>query len=263
MAKKKTATSGVVANNGVVAETVYSNDIIPAYSGDVVPTSTKVVEKRRRGLRVSFNSPVVLGFALISLIALGLAYLPGDWTMRLFAVYRAPLTDWMTYPRFFLHVLGHANLQHYLSNLMLLLVLGPPLEAHYGSRTMIEIIAVVALVSGLVNFIFFPGSALLGASGVVFAFIVLASMAGMKHGTIPLTMIFAVILWIGTEVWNMITVTNNVSELTHIIGGAVGAALGFALARRNRPVDPSPKQPELLTSTTSTSSTSDLQYIVD
>ncbi|MDR2703317.1 MAG: rhomboid family intramembrane serine protease [Cellulomonadaceae bacterium] len=193
-----------------------------------------VAVKKQRGLRVSFNSPVILTFALISLLALGLGYLPGDITRRLFSVYRSPFTDWLTYPRFFLHVLGHANLSHYVSNLMLLLVLGPPLEAHYGSRTLVEIIAIVALVSGLVNFIFFPGAALLGASGVVFAFIVLASMIGMRHGTIPLTMIFAVLLWIGTEVWNMIFVTNNVSELTHIIGGAVGAALGFALARRFR-----------------------------
>jgi len=210
----------------VVAESVY---------GDEVVAAAPAVKHRR--LRLSFNSPVVLAFALISLIALGLAHLPGNWTMRLFSVYRSPLTDWLTYPRFFLHVLGHADLSHYLSNLMLLLVLGPPLEAHYGSRTMIEIMAVVALVSGLVNFIFFPGSALLGASGIVFAFIILASMAGMKYGTIPITMIFAVLLWIGTEVWNMVTVTNNVSELTHIVGGAVGAILGFALARRMRPND--------------------------
>ena len=202
-------------------------------SSYVTETSAVAAVPKRRRLRLSFNAPVVLIFALLSLLALGLSYLPGNWNARLFSVWRSSLTDFWTYPRFFLHVLGHGNLQHYISNLMLLLVLGPPLESHYGHRTLIEIMAIVALVSGLVQFIFFPGTALLGASGIVFAFIVLASMAGMQQGTIPLTMIFAVLLWIGTEVWNMIALDNNVSELTHIVGGTVGAILGFALARRS------------------------------
>jgi len=224
MAKKR------ASDTGIVSESIYSSDDL--YAG-AAATESPVPHRRR--LRLSFNAPVVIAFALISLLALGLSYLPGNWNMRLFAVYRAPLTDLLTYPRFFLHVLGHANIQHYLSNLMLLLVLGPALEAHYGHRTLIEIMAVVALVSGLIQFVFFPGTALLGASGIVFAFIVLASMIGMERGTIPLTMIFAVLLWIGTEVWNMFALQNDVSELTHIIGGAVGAVLGFLLARRTQP----------------------------
>jgi len=223
MAKKRTS------SDGIVAESIYQTE--DSYSTEVVAGSPP---PKRRRLRLSFNAPVVIAFALISLLALGLSYLPGNWNMRLFAVYRAPFTDWLTYPRFFLHVLGHANIQHYLSNLMLLLVLGPPLEAHYGHRTLIEIMAIVALVSGLIQFIFFPGTALLGASGIVFAFIVLASMIGMQRGTIPLTMIFAVLLWVGTEVWNMFAVTNDVSELTHIVGGTVGAILGFVLAKRSQ-----------------------------
>ena len=41
----------------------------------------------------------------------------------------------------------------------------------------------------------FPGSALLGASGIVFMLIMLASLAGMKDGRIPLTLILAAALF--------------------------------------------------------------------
>ena len=78
-------------------------------------------------LRIQYNAPVVLTFALLSLGALGLDYLTGGWTtLHLFCVYRAPLTDPLTYVRLFGHVLGHAGYAHYMGNMMLLLVVGPP-----------------------------------------------------------------------------------------------------------------------------------------
>ena len=83
---------------------------------------------------------------------------------------------------------------------MLLLVVGPPLEEKYGSRRLLVCIAITALVSGLVQFLLFPGAALLGASGIVFMMIVLSSLAGMREGAIPLTLILVVILYLGGEV---------------------------------------------------------------
>ena len=46
--------------------------------------------------------------------------------------------------------------------------------------------------TGLVQFLLFPHSALLGASGVVFMMIVLSSFTEMKKGGIPLTMLLVV-----------------------------------------------------------------------
>ena len=84
--------------------------------------------------RIQYNAPVVLTFALIALGALGLDLLTGGWsTLHLFRVYRAPLTDPLTYVRMVGHVLGHSGYAHYLGNMMLLLVVGPPLEEKYGS----------------------------------------------------------------------------------------------------------------------------------
>ena len=129
------------------------------------------------------------------------------------------------------HVLGHAGYSHFISNIMLLLVLGPPLEEKYGSRRLLICIVITALVSGLVQFLLFPGTALLGASGIVFMMIVLSSLAGMREGAIPLTLILVVVLYLGGEAVDAITARDSVSQLTHIVGGLCGAVLGFAMGR--------------------------------
>ena len=183
-------------------------------------------------LRIQYNSPVVLSFALLSLLALLLGQFTGGWTTRaLFSVYRAPLTDPLTYVRMVGHVLGHSGYAHYMGNMTLLLVVGPPLEEKYGSRRLLGCILFTALASGLVQFIFFPGTALLGASGIVFMMIVLSSLAGMREGTIPLTLILVVLIYLGGEIVDAVTVRDNVSQLTHIVGGLCGAGLGFAMKR--------------------------------
>ena len=183
-------------------------------------------------LHIQYNSPVVLSFALLSLAALLLGRITGGWTTHtLFCVYRAPLTDPFTYIRMVGHVLGHAGYAHYISNMTLLLVIGPPLEEKYGSGRLLGCILFTALVSGLVQFLFFPGSALLGASGIVFMMIVLSSLAGMREGAIPLTLILVVFIYLGGEIVDAVTLQDNVSHLTHILGGLCGAGLGFAMKR--------------------------------
>ena len=84
----------------------------------------------------------------------------------------------------------------------------------------------------LIHFIFFPGVQLLGASGIVFTFILLASFTGYKGGTIPLTFIVVAILYIGNEVYQGIFVSDNIANLTHSIGGLVGAFFGFILNKK-------------------------------
>lgn len=183
-------------------------------------------------LRIQYNSPVVLSFALLALLVLLLGRLTGGWTTRaLFCVYRAPLTDPLTYVRMVGHVLGHSGYAHYMGNMTLLLVIGPPLEEKYGSGRLLGCILFTALVSGLVQFIFFPGTALLGASGIVFMMIVLSSLAGMREGAIPLTLILVVLIYLGGEIVDAVTVRDNVSQLTHILGGLCGAGLGFSMKK--------------------------------
>jgi len=180
--------------------------------------------------RVQYNSPVVLTFALLSLGALVLDFITGGWTTQaFFCVYRSSLTDPLTYVRMIGHVLGHSGYAHYMGNMMLLLVIGPPLEEKYGSSQLLFCIAATAVVSGLVQVILFPHTGLLGASGIVFMMIVLSSLAGMRSGSIPLTLILVLILYLGGELVDAVTLQDSVSQLTHIVGGVCGAALGYMM----------------------------------
>jgi hypothetical protein len=95
-------------------------------------------------------------------------------------------------------------------------------------------IIVTALVTGLVHFIFFPGSALMGASGVVFMLIVLSSFTEMKKDGIPVTLILVVIFYLGSEIADAIFNRDNVSQLTHIVGGLCGMFFGFSFRGRKR-----------------------------
>lgn len=151
-----------------------------------------------------------------------------------FCVYRSSLADPLTYLRLFTHVLGHAGYSHYMGNMLLLLLVGPPLEEKYGSRTLLLTIAVTALVTGLAQFIFFPQTALLGASGVVFMMIVLSSFTEMKKGGIPITLILVVVFYLGGELVDGLKNTDNISQLTHIVGGVCGMVFGFTLRSRKR-----------------------------
>lgn len=184
---------------------------------------------------IRFNAPVILTFALLSLLAL----LLGNWTNgaathQYFSVYRSSLSDPLTYVRFIGHVLGHADYEHYMGNMLLLLLVGPGLEEKYGSGTMVWMILVTALVTGLVHFVFFPGSALLGASGVVFMMIVLSSFTAMRRGEIPVTLILVVIFYLGGEIMDGLFKKDNISQITHIVGGLCGLIFGFTVRRGRR-----------------------------
>ena len=185
--------------------------------------------------KLQYNSPVILSFFLISLVSLILGGVTNGWsTTTLFSVYRAPLNDPMTYVRFFGHALGHADMDHFLGNMLLLLVVGPPLEEKYGSRTLLLGIAMTALISGLLQFMLFPNVALLGASGIVFMLIMLASLSGMANGRIPLTLILVALLYLGQELYSIFFVQDNVANFMHIVGGACGTTFGFSVGKKRR-----------------------------
>lgn len=183
--------------------------------------------------RLSFNAPAVLGFCGICLLAMLLGALTGGRSgTALFSVYRCSLASPLAWLRFVGHVFGHADWGHLMNNLMYILILGPMLEEKYGSATLALVMLATALAIGLITFLFLPGVALRGASGIVFAMILLSSITRAEEGTIPVTFVLVAVLYIGQQVWQGVTLNDNVSQLGHIIGGAVGAAMGFALNRR-------------------------------
>ena len=188
----------------------------------------------KKGIRLSFNAPAILTFSGLCVIARILSMHTGGATDKLlFSVYRSSLLDPLTYVRCFTHVLGHASWDHLLGNLMYILILGPMIEEKYGTRNTALVIAVTAAVTCVINMVFFPGVILLGASGVVFAMILMASITIKEDRTIPITFILVAVLYLGQQIYQGLFRKDNISQMAHIAGGAVGSAFGFLLGRKS------------------------------
>jgi len=180
-------------------------------------------------MRIKYNAPVVLSFtllcALIQLLSntifLNLSeawfMVPGRGSFS-----PASIRNWVT---IFTHIAGHANWTHLIGNFTLILLIGPMLEENYGSRELLFMIVITALVTGVLNVIFFR-SALMGASGVVFMMILLSSFTNFSHGEIPLTFILVLILYMGVQIVEIFN-TDNISQFAHIVGGLCGSFFGF------------------------------------
>ena len=183
---------------------------------------------------MQYNSPVILTFFLLSLGVLFLGQYTGGWTTtHLFSVYRSSLKDPLFYIRLFGHVLGHGSWDHFLNNMLLLLVVGPPMEEKYGSLPLLKGILLTALISGILQCVLFPRTALLGASGIVFMLIMLASLSGFSGG-IPVTMLLVAALYLGQQIYDIIFVRDNVANFMHIVGGVCGTVFGYVNAGPRR-----------------------------
>jgi membrane associated rhomboid family serine protease len=101
------------------------------------------------------------------------------------------------------------------------------LEENYGSRPLLLMIFITALVTGVLNVIFFR-SPLMGASGVVFMMILLSSFTNFSKGEIPLTFILVLVLYLGAQLADSLKAgDNNISYFAHIVGGFCGSLFGF------------------------------------
>lgn len=187
----------------------------------------------KKKFRILFNSPVILSFVFVCLAATLLGELTaGKTTEFLFMTYHSSLTDPMTYVRFFTHIFGHSGWEHFAGNTNYLLLLGPMLEEKYGPRTLTAVIGLTALITGAVNYLLFWNTGLCGASGVVFALILLSSFTGFREGEIPLTFLLAALIYLGQQVLSGVFVADNISNLSHILGGLTGALAGYLLNRK-------------------------------
>ena len=183
----------------------------------------------KKKISITFNAPLVLSFALACTVVTVIRLAAGDGIDRVFATYAASWKDPMTYLRLFTHVIGHAGFAHLLGNMAYILLLGPMLEEKYGWKNLLAVMLVTAAVTGLIHNMLFPRTYLLGASGIVFAFILLTSFTEVGEGEIPLTFILVAVIYLGQQIWDGITVKDNISNLSHIVGGLIGGGAGWVL----------------------------------
>lgn len=186
----------------------------------------------KKKLKVTFNAPVTLWFVILCFGAFVLNYITKGWANDVFfSVYRSSPLNPFTYVRMIGYVFGHASWDHYLGNMMTLLLVAPLLEEKYGSRNMFIVMITTTIVTGILSMILFPNVALLGASGIVFALILLSSITSVKEGEIPLTFIMVAAIYLGEQIYGGFFLDNNVSEFGHILGGLCGSVIGYFLNR--------------------------------
>lgn len=186
-------------------------------------------------LKLSFNAPVTLCFIALCFIATVLGVVSGGVISDMvFTTYRFQLLNPLSWVRAISHTVGHAGWQHFFNNMMYIILLGPILEEKYGGKRIISLIVLTGIATTAVVTFVFPNVGVIGASGVVFAFIVLASFTSFEEGTIPVTFLLVFVFYIGQEVLNGVLVQDNISQAGHIMGGLAGSSVGFFTNRRSK-----------------------------
>ncbi|MGL1893280.1 MAG: rhomboid family intramembrane serine protease [Spirochaetaceae bacterium] len=193
-------------------------------------------------IRIKYNAPVSLTFIILSSLILFLnthvnAFLISDWFTadgRMSFNYSDP----MGYIKFISHILGHTDIEHFLGNAIYLILLGPILEEKYKSLVLFGLIITTAVISSLIN-AFFVDTYMLGASGIVYLFIVLVSFTNIEKGEFPLS----VVVVLGFYIYKEFTREDagNISVLTHLVGAVTGllyglltVMVGFSGSNKNR-----------------------------
>ncbi|MBP3773657.1 MAG: rhomboid family intramembrane serine protease [Treponema sp.] len=204
----------------------------------------------KKKFRVTYNAPVTLTFAIMCvLILLMNDFLLGKHLIP--ALFTAPArigTKILTesapknigfnyknafdYFRLFLHIFGHTDWNHLLGNFAFVLLLGPLMEERYGSKMVALMFVVTAFVTGVINVCLIPHP-LLGASGIVFMLIILASITTLDKNVIPLSFIFVVAIYLGRELINA-PKAENISTVAHIAGGLCGSMFGFLVVPKGK-----------------------------
>jgi len=185
------------------------------------------MKKGNHAIRFSFNSPVILGLTFLSLIILLGNYLTKGFLNSFLAIRYTSFFDPFMYLRLFTHVIAHQDLAHFTGNFLLILAVGPMVEEKYGSKPLLIMICITAVITGLVNILFFKNVMLIGASGLVFMLILLASFTNISNGKLPITVLLVGALYIGNEIISGFAADDNISQISHIIGGLCGGFFGF------------------------------------
>ena len=154
----------------------------------------------------------------------------------------------MDYFRLVSHIFGHASWDHIKANIIIIYILGISLEKICGHTRMFLVILFTAVVTGAL-YIMFPSKppisnpnvivGLLGASGIASAFVLLIPAVCRDGEGIPGEFFIIAPIFIAIEIGNASN-PDNVSQMTHIIGGVCGAVFGFATTKvhkRNKNLD--------------------------
>jgi membrane associated rhomboid family serine protease len=190
-------------------------------------------------MKLRYNAPVILSFSLICAIVLLISQITGGVLIDGFfsiSPMGFSLASPLSWFRLISHVIGHANWTHLIANFSFILLIGPVLEEKYGSLPLLVVMLVTAVATGILDLLIIRAQ-LLGASGIVFALILLSSFTNIRSGEIPVTFILIVVLYLVKEFLDALS-PSPVANLAHILGGVVGALFGFVFSKKDEPKKP-------------------------
>ena len=177
----------------------------------------------------SYNSIVILSFFFICLALLILDYLTIHKLSDFLALRRGSLLNPLTYLRMVTNSFVSKDWNHFRSNFIYILLLGPMLEEKYGSIAILKIMLLTSIISSLAVLIFSKRGAL-GASDITFMMIVLSSIVNIQGGKIPITLVLIVLFYVVDEVIKeLLHLNDNISHLAHLTGAICGFIFGYYL----------------------------------
>ena len=177
----------------------------------------------------SINSIVILAFFFIAFIAVVLDKIThGGSNDAFFKLRRGSPMNIMTYVRILTYPLGHASWAHFAGNFSYILLIGPLLEEKYGSIELLLLMISTTLIIGIFHLITSKDAAL-GASGIVYMMIVLASFVNIQAKKVPITLILILLIHVISEFEPLIIQkkNDNTNHVAHLIGAFTGILYGI------------------------------------
>lgn len=177
----------------------------------------------------SINSIVILSFFGISFIVEVIDKITrGASNEAIFQLRRGSPFSIMTYVRLLLYPFGHSSWKHFTGNFAYILLIGPLLEEKYGSIELLLLMITTTLIIGLFHLLTSKNAAL-GASGIAYMMIVLASFVNIQSGKIPITLVLILLIHVIDEFEPLIIrrEEDNTNHLAHLIGAFTGLVYGF------------------------------------
>lgn len=189
-------------------------------------------KKFKLNLKVSYDAPVTLSFVIICVIlflinnfliknaALGKTFSsPTSVSGALPFIVSQPVS----YLRLLLYIFGADEGSVLITNLILIMLLGPAMEERYGSVIIGIMIFVSALFAGVLNACFCTES-LVGAVPVVCMMIFLNAFMSFSKKTFPLSFAAVIVLFICLEIFSG---AGAVRIIICIAGGLCGSLFAF------------------------------------
>lgn len=180
------------------------------------------------GYEVVNNAPFTTGLVLLCVLVQLASVFTGERVRQnYFTMYKTSILDIRTYVRWVGHTYGHGDWGHLLGNMSILIITAPMLEMYYGVDHLIRLVLLVTFVTGGYHLVFGrKDTGVCGASGVVFAFMVLSGITATPENTIPVTLIIVMVLHVGKELLS-VGKGDGVSHIGHILGGLVAMWYGL------------------------------------